>query len=226
MVAELNQIQSSNFEEMFEHMNAFFNLNKIIEKEIISAKKEFFLNTGLINEDDAGFSIRMNAFLLWFIFDWDLAEHRIKPFELYLDFLYKNNKTDEFELMKKQKNHIHSLFKFIKIADDITLIKDIFSGVKYRISDNYSLIGCAKKTFFETRIFLFENQYFFANYFIQHPFASQKGIRKKIKQIKKEKSPIKPFLLELHSSYTKWSKYRNISIKSIYHFDNSIPEAK
>ena len=107
-----------------------------------------------------------------------------------------------------------------------TIIKDLISGVKYTLEDENTLIGMAKDVYFETRLFLFNNQRCFCNYFIQHPSIVNKGIRKQLKPVKKEKKLVKPFLLKLHTFNNKYLKYRSIDIKSIYHFDQSKPEAK
>lgn len=207
---------------------SFFTEHRQMSDELLLAKEEYFRRTGLIRETDADFSNRMNAFLLWFVFDWKLTTIRCSPLSVYLEELEKKQKMDEYQFLKEQKEkHVHSLFQFVRITrKDLCYIKDLYSGKKYFIQDTRSMLGVDKGTYFETRIFFQGDEPYFANYFLFHPLNVRRGIRKVVKLIKKREEPIEPFLLDLHLSHTKWSKYSGIDIKSIYHFDNSVPEAK
>jgi len=225
MTEKAHKVQTD-FETAFEKTNHFFDRHPVLSKEIVTAKEEYFSKTGKIRVDDADFDNRMNAFLSWFIFDWKSSLVSATPIDYYLEYLENREKTEEAKLLKQHKTHTHSLFCFIKNKNGQTIIKDIYSGKKYIIVGSNLMMGHDKSSFFETRIFYADDIYFFGNYFIYHPVLVNKEIRKKIKQMKRLRKPLKPFLIQLHSFHTKWTKYRNINIKSIYHFDKSIPEAK
>ncbi len=216
----------STFERLFEIINIYFDQHPVLSKEIVTAKEDYFRRTGKINEYDRDFSNRANSFLLWFFFDWTLSDRNSTPFDMYLEHLKEKEDTEGLSIIESQRDHVHSIFKLTKNKKDRIIIKDILSGQKFAIPDKQSLTGCIKGSFFETRVFLLDDTYSIANYFIHHPFNVRKNIRKRIKQIRKEKGSIKSFLIQLHSFHTKWTRYRNIDIKSIYHFDKSIPEAK
>ena len=217
---------SEKLEKGFEIISSFYDWDEFLLKEIVKAKKEYFGKTGKINETDKDFSNRMNAFLLWFTFDWRCKENLSTPFEIYKQFLLKKELNDEFSMLEGYENHIHSLFELQKTTKGKTQIRDIYSNKKYQISDTDFLIGCLKGALFETRIFQVGESYHFSNYYIPHPLEVKKNIKKRNKQIRKTGESIKPFIFQLHSYHTKWERYRNISIKSIYYFDNSVPEAK
>lgn len=225
-MAEDRVPMSSIIESTFERTSRFFDQHPVFSKELVSAKETFFSITGKIGETDNEFGNRMNAFLLWFLFDWQLSSTMTTPVDHYLAHLEKSGLNEDFAILQAQKDHIHSLFFFVKEKRDQTIIKDVFSGQKYTISDSRILIGQEKDAIFETRIFELDGAHYFANYFVYHPVIVRKEIKRSLKLIKKKKSPLKPFLMQLHSYHTKWHRYRNINIKSIYHFDKSIPEAK
>jgi len=217
----------SDFEEYFEELNSYFDQHSFIANEIVRAKDQYFQKTGKINQTDEYFSNRMNAFLLWFFYDWQLAENSMSPHSYFISELEKKNISAAKSNDCYNKKQIHSLFCFIRKKNSKLIIKDIVTGKKYRVYDDYSLIGYTKGSLFETRLFESEeDSYLFANYFIHHPYIVRKGIKKAVKKTKKEKKSMKSLLLKLHSFHTKWTKYRNIDIKSIYHFDKSVPEAK
>lgn len=217
---------SSTFEQFFDRMATFCETNPVIAKEIIEAKDEFFAMTGKVKDNEDEFNTRMNAFLIWFIFDRKPHESLYSPVSKYQDHLRNIGWLEELEVLNNQLIHIHSLFKFIKIKNGITIIKDLISGYKYKVEDENTLIGMAPDIFFETRLFKFDDKLSFCNYFIQHPPIVNKAIKKQLKPVKREKKLVKPFLLKLHTFNNKYLKYRSIDIKSIYHFDQSIPEAK
>ena len=91
------------------------------------AKQEYFLVTGKVNDDDADFSNRMNSFLLWYIFDWRISPTSQSLFDEYLEYLKLKDKENEYNLMQLQKNHLHTLFSFVKIKNNNALIKDLFT---------------------------------------------------------------------------------------------------
>ena len=217
---------SSSFEQFFDRISTFCETNPVIAKEIFEAKEEFFAMTGKVRDNEDEFNTRMNAFLLWFIFDRKPHESLYSPVSKYQIHLEKTGWFNELEVLNNQLVHVHSLFKIVKIKNGITFVKDLISGIKYEIEDENTLMGMSKDIYFETRLFTFNDKRCFSNYFIQHPPIVNKGIRKQLKPVKREKKLIKPFLLKLHTFNNKYHKYRSIDIKSIYHFDQSIPEAK
>ncbi len=217
---------NSKIEALFERTSRYFDQHPVLSKDLLSAKDTYFSTTGKIGENDNEFGNRMNAFLLWFLFDYQLPSTMTTPIDHYLTYLEKNGMSEDLKILQAQKNHIHSLFYFVKEKSDQIIVKDLYSRQKHSISDSRVLIGQEKDAFFETRVFELEGEHYFANFFIYHPVIVRKDIKRRIKQIRKKSESIKPFLLKLHSFHTKWQRYRNINIKSIYHFDKSIPEAK
>ncbi|PCI28848.1 MAG: hypothetical protein COB67_05395 [SAR324 cluster bacterium] len=220
-------IPDFSIEEAIDQITTYFDQQRRLSEDLLLARQEFRNKTGKITENDPHYRNRTQAFLYWFVFDWKVAATQTCPFWVYLEHLEETKNWKEYNLLKPQEEHIHSLFKFIKITKKgESVIQDLYTGKKYKILDADSLFGVDKGAYFETRLFSSNQTYQFADYFIFHPLEVCRNIRKNIKQLKKNKASIKPFLLQLHSFHTKWSHYRNIDIKSIYHFDDSYPEAK
>lgn len=217
---------NARLEALFEKMSRYFDEHDVLSKDLISAKELYFTQTGKIGENDNEFGNRMNAFLMWFLFDYQLPSTMTTPVDYYIAYSKKNSETEDLEILPTLKEHTHSLFCFVKEKQDQIIIKDLFSNQKHFISGSRVLIGQEKDAFFETRIFEVDGEYYFANYFIYHPVMVRRDIKRQLKLIHKKRESVKPFLLKLHSYHTKWQRYRNININSIYHFNKSIPEAK
>ena len=222
----LSTTNSSSFQELFDKISSFCEQHELVSEQLLQAKDEFFFLTGKLKEDEQDFANRINAFLLWFLFDRRPRDLTFSPLLFYKLQLEKEGNKAEIALLNEQVAHIHSIFQFIRIKGGQTVIKDIVTGKKHLIHDENFLIGVTKGVYFETRLLYFEGHLCFANYFIRHPAAVKKGIRKKIKAIRGDRKALKKFFLKLHSYNTKWNKYRNINVHNIYHFDQSIPEAK
>ncbi len=207
---------STLFAEVFENAITYCEQHPTVSKELIRAKEEFFARTGKLKEDSREFENRINAYLLWFLFDRRFRDSFRSPLFYYKNHLEKREKRREIELLNEMVYHIHSLFEFIHIKNGQSLIKDVVTRKKYAITDENSLFGFARGLCFETRLFSFRGDLCLANYSIRHPMAVKTEIGKQLKTIKGDRKALKDFLLELHSFHTKWISYRNIDIKNIY----------
>lgn len=226
MQTEFNEQNVTPFNQLFEQLAGFCEKDPEVSKEIFVAKEEYFQKTGKLKDNDPEFDNRMNAFLLWYLFDRRPTDLIDSPISLYCNWLKKNQKEHEIPVILQQKEHIQSLFLHEKTKNGKYIIRDLFTDRKYALPENNFLIGFPKGTIFETRLFKIEGKYCFANYFIHHPLEVNGAIHKQIKLIKAEISPLKPFFIKLQSYYVKWKNYRSIHIDSIYYFDKSLPEAK
>lgn len=218
--------ETSSFDVMFEEMSGFFNDYELLAKDLVRARDDFFQLTGQLNESDPSFNNRMNAFLLWFTFDFRSSLDLKTPFELYCEEVRSSKPEADLERVYDFKNHVHSLFEFLKMHKEEAIVRNLFNKEKLRIVEPNFLIGSQTGIVFETRVFQIDGQQRFSNYFIQHPTEMKKPIKKRCKQIRKNGETVKPFMMTLHSYHTKWERYRNININNIYHFDKSLPAAK
>ena len=216
----------SNFESIFEKISSFFATHNNLSEDLVVAREDYFQLTGKLNQSDLSFNNRMNAFLLWFSFDWRSSETLKTPFEIYCEEMSLNGQLVDIDKTAALEKHVHSLFEFIKMRKEVATVQNLFNREKFYVFEPNFLYGSETGIVFETRLFRLNGKYRFSNYFIQHPTAVKKPIKKRCRQIGKRKESTKPFLFALHSYHTKWERYRNININSIYHFDKSLPEAK
>lgn len=216
----------SQIEAIFERPSRYIDQDPLLSSELITAKDVFFSMTGKIRDSDEEFGNRMNAFFMWFLFDYQIPSAQKSPLELYITKYQSEITGEDLAILNAQLDHIHSLFHFVKEKKGETVVKDLYSGKKHRVSENRVLVRQERDAFFETRLFRVGEELHFADYFIYHPLPVRKAIKRRIRQIRKANESFPSFLLKLHSYHTKWRRYRNIDINSIYHFNKSIPEAK
>ena len=211
------------FQEFFESVSSYCERHPVISKELVCAKEEFFFQTGKLQEGGQDFDNRINAFLLWFLFDRKWERSLRPPLSYYEEHLKKEGNVAAVNLLERQISHIHSLFRLIRFKKGRSLIQDMVTREKYWIDDEGVLSGVEKGIYFETRLFRVSGTRCLANYLIPHPKTVKSEIGKRLKRIGGDKQALKKFCLELHSYYTKWQTYRNISIQNIYRFGKSVP---
>ena len=210
----------------FEQIENYILNHSRLSKEILLAKNQFFKTTGIIRDSDPSYLNRINAFLLWFIFEWKMDDNKLIPLHLILSSAEDEIKDFNFTLCHQLVPHVQSLFEFIKTHKVITHVKDVFSKIKYKVPDESCMIGVESGTFFETRLFVINETLCFSNYFIFHPKEVNKQILAQIKLIINRKDLVPKLLMKLHEFHTKWENYRNMEINYIYHFDKRYPKVK
>lgn len=213
---------------VLEQIEQFIAGHPTLSKEILVGKKEFFEKTGKLRETDPSYTQRLNAFLMWFIFDRTLTHTHTNtiPFDIFMRDASKQSEQIDLSFCSQLIPHLHSLFILKKITKEYSVIKDIIHKKKYKIPQIECMVGIEKDTIFETRMFDLEGTKYFANYFIFHPQQVNKQIIQQIKLIRKAPKLIPNLIIKLHHFHTKFENYRNMDIRFIYHFDKQFPEIK
>ncbi len=121
----------SSFETIFEEISTFYTDHAVLSKELIVAREDYFKLTGKLNETDANFTNRMNAFLLWFTFDWVSKQSLKTPIQIFSEELNLHRKEPNTFQIQDLKNHVHSLFELKKLNVGNAIISDLFTKDKY-----------------------------------------------------------------------------------------------
>lgn len=222
----ISEDPSSFFDRLIEPIEVFIGDDPFLSKEILEARESFIQITGGIRENAPNYENRMNSFLLWFIFDWEVKHFKKKPFQIYLEHQQAKGYTIPSACIQMDP-HLHSIFEYIKQKKKtIAIVKDLFTGKKYKIEAPYFIESVEPGIYFESRIFFFEEEMEFGNYFIIHPLEVKRNIWKQIKLLRKKPKLNKKLIYKLQSFHTKWEHYSNMDLNFIYHFDRNLPQAK
>jgi len=184
-------------------------------EQIDEAKAEFVNLTGHFDEDHEYFESKLDDFRNWFLFFYGHKQFlKLERAKLYPEVAI------HYEYLT---SGIFSVFAVQKIRKNMIFLKDLFSGVEYRVEDDVASLTIQKGDFLQTSIYQKEkNIYEFGLSIISHPPESQNFIKAKIKDLKKDlknnpKSRAKEELFEtLMKMRYQFFKYKQLEVSKIY----------
>ena len=188
--------------------------------EVIRAKEDFYKIVGAFDEESPEIEQKISQFTDWYLFMRPLSAKGITPIQHFLI-------QPEFELTEEQqpllnglKNSLHSLFEFSKVKGSEVHLKDLFSGKAVVVSSSAGA-SFDKEAYFETRLFQFDDVYYFGSTFCFHPPEAGSFIKKEIKKLKKVAKENfdseKDLLIDrLYKMRNKFDQYKHVGLKEIY----------
>lgn len=214
-------MESPYFNSLLQHVS----VERRYNKELIAAKEEFQAFAGPIFESDRNFDARINAFHNWYILDRPLRERGKTPLAYYLEFNANSLAGEEWKRYEELLAGVHSLFELSRSGPEETALKDLLSGVKYRLEGRNQTQHLDKGALFNTRLFRHQGQWFFSNYLILHPGGAARSIREQARKLRKAKLPSTPFLYQLMLFQGRWEQYKQMSVESVYRFGDTARSA-
>ncbi len=187
--------------------------------ELVTARKEFLEVTGEIFEDDKQFEARMSALLEYFLFD-RLREAGLTPAaELYAQVL-KEGPPERAAAFRAFTETVHGLFEVRKLGKGWVLLRELFTGLDFQVTERRALAGLTKGDVLEARLIPFGGHFWFSAAFTWHPRNAVPLILKEVKR-RKKKGLAQPaeFLADCARRSLKADRYRNIAIEKIYEFE-------
>jgi hypothetical protein len=205
------------FDELTERLTLFFTSDRF-KSEVAAAKKEFFDEAGVMDEENHAFEMRMTQFLEWYLFTRRLAAEGMTPAEYALqseDFAMTSQERPLFENLASVR---HSLFEFLKIRGDDIYIRDLFLDKKIVIYRSPIRIGFNRNEIFDARLIPDGEHFHFTKGFCFHPTEATKYILGEIKKLRKIESPAKEeaLMLRLLKIRYKYEQYRHLKLEYVY----------
>lgn len=206
------------FEEMIDRLIVFFTGDRFRD-DVAKAKKEFFDEAGVMDEENEVFEMRMTQFLEWYLFSRALSGIGLTPAQYALqleDFEMTSEERPAFENLAVIR---HSLFEFLKIRGDDIHIRDLFLDKKIVIHHSPIRIGFNRDEIFDGRLIPEGEEYHFSRAFAFHPGDASKYILSEIKKIKKNGDLLQDreaFMLRLLKMRYKYEQYRHLKLDYVY----------
>ena len=196
---------------------------KPFDKEVAEAKREFFENAGILNEESEHFEMRMAQFLDWYTFTRELSEFHVAPVRYALhDSEFVTSDRERIQLQSLCNSH-HGIFEYLKSKGSDIYVKDLFLGKKFVLRGSEVNFGFNADELFEARLLPVEDNFVFAKGFCFHPTEARKFILKEIKKVRKlEQVDRDALILRLHKMRYKHEQYRHIRIEYIYTNDSKL----
>ena len=210
------------FEPVFERLLQRYTA-EAFKEEISEAKREFFNQAGILNEEENSFELRMSQFLDWYIFTRELSQHHVAPVRLAIHDQEMTWSEGERQLVDGLNEVRHSLFEFLKSKGKDIYVRDLFDGTKFVLRDSEVNVGFNRDEIFEARLLPFENNYHFAKGFCFHPSEVRKFILKEVKKVKKlTQEDREALMLRLLKMRYKHEQYGHIRLDYIYTNDSKL----
>ncbi len=203
--------------ELIDRLITFFTSERF-QDEVAQAKKVFFDESGVMDEENQDFEMRMTQFLEWYLFTRPLSKVGITPayYALQLpDFQMTAEERPQFEKLAGTR---HSIFEFLKIRGEDIYVKDLFLNKKIVIPNSPINIGFSREEFFDARLVPDGENFQFSRAFCFHPEDASKYILSEIKRIKKSGKPgeDEAFMLRLLKMRYKYEQYRHLKLEYVY----------
>ena len=148
--------------------------------EVANAKKEFFQDAGIMDEQTDQFEMRMTQFLDWYLFTRKLAGRTVTPAQFALeidDFKMTAVERVLFESLSEAK---HSLFEFLRLRGRDIFVKDLILDKEIVLRESQVNIGFSRDEIFESRLIPYGEDFVFARSFCFHPSEARSFVDEEI----------------------------------------------
>lgn len=205
------------FDELIDRLTVFFTGDRFRD-DVAKAKKEFFDEAGVMDEENEAFEMRMTQFLEWYLFTRRLTDIGMTPAQYALqleDFEMTSEERPAFENLAVTR---HSLFEFLKVRGDDIHIRDLFLDKKMVIHGSIIRIGFNRDEIFDARLIPEGENYHFSRAFAFHPSEASKYIMGEIKKLRKsgDLDEREAFMLRLLKMRYKYEQYRHLKLDYVY----------
>ena len=205
-----------NYEELTDRLIVHFAGERHAE-DVAAAKKEFFDEAGIMDEENSSFEMRMTQFLEWYLFARPLKGGPLTPAQLALQ-------TDDFKMADEERpffenlaNSRHSLFEFVKIRGEDIYVRDLFLNKSIVIRGSPIRIGFSREEIFDARLIPTGEEFSFSRAFCFHPEDAEKYISAEVKKLRRaSREEQEALMLKLLKMRYKFEQYRHLKLDYVY----------
>ncbi|MBC7753458.1 MAG: hypothetical protein H7Z71_04415 [Moraxellaceae bacterium] len=210
------------FEDSYQKLIGHFT-EGVYQDELMLAKKEFFRNTGTLDENKANYALRMRQFFDWYFLTRKLTSHMQTPLEVALEQRNLRLTPEDTEVLDILSKCQHSLYEFIKEKNDYFIVRDFFTNKKVEVQSVGQIFNFDDKESFEARLVEVNGKNYFLKGFCFHPQSAQKYILDEIKSYRKNPDlDFEEFLIRLNKMRYKLEQYKHIKPEMIYTNENKL----
>jgi hypothetical protein len=209
------------YEELIDRLTLHFT-NDPYRAEVAAAKKEFFDEAGIMDEESQFFEMRMTQFLEWYLFTRPLSlaigAGRVTPAVRALEIEEFVMTADERPAFESLACIRHSLFEFVRIRGEEIHIHDLLLDKPIVIYGSPIRIGFSRDEIFDARLIPDGEQFHFSRAFCFHPAEASRYILAEIKKLRKSKntSDEETFMLKAIKMRYKYEQYRHLKLDYVY----------
>ena len=190
--------------------------------EVATAKKEFFQDAGIMDEQTDHFEMRMTQFLDWYLFTRKLAGRSVTPAQFALEIDEFKMTAEERVLFENLSETKHSLFEFLRLRGRDIFVKDLILDKETVLRESQVNIGFSRDEIFEARLIPHGEDFVFARSFCFHPNEARGFVDEEIKKLQDIENETdaaaatESFLLRLMKMRYKYEQFRHLKLEYIY----------
>lgn len=188
------------------------------------SKVQFIDFAGSFDEDNLDIEAKWSQFRDWFLFLYagDIQNSLPSALQIMASEKFQMEVDIPKEIMTSILNSKLSVFQHRKSYKDQIKVRDLISRYKHYVMEQNAQLILERKDYIQTRIFHYENKFYFSGSFVVHPPLARKYIDSKIKLLKKEKNKdLKPenekkFLENILKMYYRALRFKQVEIQKVY----------
>lgn len=210
------------FDDSYKKLVQFFT-DGVYQEELQQAKKDFFSNTGTLDESKSNYNLRMNQFFDWYFLTRKLKSHMQTPLAVVKEQRSLRLTDEDLQTLNVLSQLEHSIYEFIKQKNDKVIIRNLLTGQKIEMTAGDHIYNFDPKESFEARIVTIDKEKYFLKGFCFHPESAMKYIQDEIKVFKKNPDlDFKEFMMRLNKMRYKLEQYRHIKPELVYTNENKL----
>jgi len=187
-----------------------------LRDELVSARAEFFKDTGEVRSDEPTFDAWMDAFV-----DWYLCERPLSALGTPVERFMKERQgvvpQEELMLYQAFRNTRRSLFKLEKVADGTLGVKDLLTDERLAISERRKPLGVNNGDLFDARILPVDGLWFFTGVPLFHPQECRRQVMRVVAHARKQTPQEMPRVLkELAIRRLRVDRYKRVEPTQLY----------
>lgn len=190
--------------------------------EVATAKKEFFQDAGIMDEQTDQFEMRMTQFLDWYLFTRKLTGRTVTPAQFALEIDDFKMTAEERVLFEDLSEAKHSLFEFLRLRGRDIFVKDLILDKEIVLRESQVNIGFSRDEIFEARLIPYGEDFVFARSFCFHPSEARTFVDQEIEKLRdiedetENQIATEAFLLRLMKMRYKYEQFRHLKLEYIY----------
>lgn len=209
------------FEELIDRLILHFTADRW-RAEVATAKKEFFLDAGIMDEKSDHFDMRMTQFLDWYLFTRRLEGRTVTPAQFVLeidDFAMTPRERVYFECLAETK---HGLFEYLRLRGSDIAVRDLMVEKEIIIRESQVNIGFTRDEVFDARLIPYGGDFIFARSFCFHPAGAAAFIKAEIEKVQLVENEeefqlaYEHLMLRLMKMRYKYEQFRHLKLELVY----------
>ncbi len=181
------------------------------------ARDEFHRLTGLFEDEEAWFELRMGMFHDWFLLDRP-GTGGLTPVERFIRDNQGELSQEELKQLEYFTVSLRSVFRIVRIKKDEVLLDDLAGGGQWLAAAMVPLGGLGKTDIIDTRILILNGKLVVGSGTVLHPQEANDMIERIVARARTEGMRPRELVDHLDKMRLKLDRYANVRVQHVYQY--------